>query len=89
METFEIKKEERTELLKYMWRRPYGEVAQLIAILAGLKPLKGKKNGKETNTSVGDPTSIVAQCTMCDSQGEVSYEDYSLYGAIDHPYKLQ
>mgnify|MGYP000031875879 FL=1 len=48
METFEIKKEERTELLKYMWRRPYGEVAQLIAILAGLKPLKGKKNGKET-----------------------------------------
>ena len=36
METFEIKKEERTELLKYMWRRPYGEVAQLIAILAGL-----------------------------------------------------
>jgi hypothetical protein len=48
METFEITKTERTELLKYMWRRPYGEVAQLIAILAGLKPLKGKKNGKET-----------------------------------------
>jgi len=48
METFEMKKEERTELLKYMWRRPYGEVAALIAILAGLKPLKtGKKNGKE------------------------------------------
>ena len=48
METFELTKTERTELLKYMWRRPYGEVAQLIAILAGLKPLKGKKNGKET-----------------------------------------
>jgi len=48
METFEMKKEERTELLKYMWRRPYGEVAALIAILAGLKPLKtGKQNGKE------------------------------------------
>ena len=41
-------KTERTELLKYMWRRPYGEVAALIAILAGLKPLKtGKQNGKE------------------------------------------
>ena len=49
METFELTKTERTELLKYMWRRPYGEVAALIAILAGLKPLKtGKKNGKET-----------------------------------------
>ena len=48
METFELTKAERTELLKYMWRRPYGEVAQLIAILAGLKPLKtGKQNGKE------------------------------------------
>mgnify|MGYP004269193925 FL=1 len=47
METFEMTKTERTELLKYMWRRPYGEVAQLIAILAGLKPLKGKQNGKE------------------------------------------
>ena len=47
METFELTKAERTELLKYMWRRPYGEVAQLIAILAGLKPLKAKQNGKE------------------------------------------
>ena len=47
METFELTKAERTELLKYMWRRPFGEVAQLIAILAGLKPLKGKQNGKE------------------------------------------
>ena len=46
METFKITKAERTELLKYMWRRPYGEVAQFIAILAGLEPLKtGKKNG--------------------------------------------
>ena len=48
METFKITKAERTELLKYMWRRTYGEVAQFIAILAGLEPLKtGKKNGKE------------------------------------------
>tara|TARA_R100000458_G_scaffold41859_1_gene39637 strand:- start:179 stop:373 length:195 start_codon:yes stop_codon:yes gene_type:complete len=48
METFEITKEERRVLLQYMWKRPYGEVAQFIAILAGLKPLKtGKKNGKE------------------------------------------
>ena len=50
---------------------------------------KGNGYIRIPNTSVGDPTSIVAQCTMCDSQGEVSYEDYSLYGAISHPYKLQ
>ncbi len=41
------------------------------------------------NMSVGNPTPTVAQCTMCESQGEISYEDYSLYGAISHPYKLQ
>ena len=39
--------------------------------------------------SIEDPSRIPAQCTMCNSQGEVSYEDYSLYGAISHPYKLQ
>ena len=47
METFELTKAARTVLLNYIWKRPYGEVAQLIAILAGLKPLKGKQNGKE------------------------------------------
>ena len=47
METFEMTKDERRVLLQYMWKRPYGEVAQFIAILAGLKPLKGKQNGKE------------------------------------------
>ena len=46
---FEITEDQRKQLLSYMWSRPYGEVAQFIAILAGLKPLKtGKKNGKET-----------------------------------------
>ena len=41
------------------------------------------------NMSVGNPTPTVAQCTMCESQGEVSYEDHSLYGAISIPGKLQ
>ena len=41
-------KEQRKEILKYMWTRPYGEVAGLIAILAGLEPLKTEsKNGKD------------------------------------------
>jgi|TARA_R110000824_G_scaffold186161_1_gene367416 hypothetical protein len=28
---------QRKELLSYMWTRPYGEVAQLVAMLASLK----------------------------------------------------
>ncbi len=48
MEKFIITKEQRKEILKYMWTRPYGEVAALIAILASLEPLKTEsKNGKD------------------------------------------
>jgi len=36
----EISEEQRKELLSYMWKRPYGEVDQLIAMLATLKPIK-------------------------------------------------
>jgi|TARA_R110002012_G_scaffold86232_1_gene214370 hypothetical protein len=38
---FELTEEQRKELLAYMWARPYGEVAKLIAMLASLK---NKKN---------------------------------------------
>ena len=37
---------QRKEMLSYMWNKPYGEVAQLITMLAGLK--------LETNTEVKD-----------------------------------
>ena len=48
MEQFIITRDQRKEILKYMWTRPYGEVAALIAILAGLQPTESKKdNGKE------------------------------------------
>ena len=48
MEQFIITKEQRKEILKYMWTRPYGEVAGLIAILAGIQPMESKKdNGKD------------------------------------------
>ena len=36
----EISEEQRKQLLSYMWKRPYGEVATLIAMLASLKPIK-------------------------------------------------
>ena len=34
----EITEEQRKQLLQYLWGKPYGEVAQLIAMLASLKP---------------------------------------------------
>ena len=48
MEKFIMTKDQRKEILKYMWTRPYGEVAGLIAILASLQPTESKKdNGKD------------------------------------------
>mgnify|MGYP003678461486 FL=1 len=43
---FKITVAQRKEMLSYMWNKPYGEVAQLITMLAGLK--------LETNTEVKD-----------------------------------
>ncbi len=37
---FELTEEQRKQLLQYMWTRPYGEVAALVALLASLKDKK-------------------------------------------------
>ena len=48
MEKFIMTKDQRKEILKYMWTRPYVEVAALIAIIAGMQPMESKKdNGKD------------------------------------------
>ena len=46
---FEISEEDKKELLKYLFKRPYMEVAALIGMIAGLKPVKKDKkdNGKD------------------------------------------
>ena len=41
---FTLTEEQRKQLLQYMWQRPYGEVAQHIAMLASLKPGETKKD---------------------------------------------
>ena len=41
----ELSEEQRKQLLTYMWSKPYGEVAQLIQMLASLK---SKKNDSVT-----------------------------------------
>ena len=43
---FEISAEQKKELLKYLAKRPYIEVAGLVAMIASLEPVK-KENGKD------------------------------------------
>ena len=43
---FEITEDQRKQLLAYMWSRPYGEVAQLVAMLASLN---SKENDNATS----------------------------------------
>ena len=45
---FEISAEQKKDLLRYLFKRPYMEVATIIGMIASLKPTKGKeKNGKD------------------------------------------
>ena len=48
---FEISQEQKKELLKYLAKRPYIEVAGLVAMIASLEPVKKEKskqdNGKD------------------------------------------
>ena len=39
--------EQRKDLMAYMWTRPYGEVAALIAMLASLEEEKDGKDKKD------------------------------------------
>ena len=43
---FKISVEQKKELLKYLAKRPYIEVAGLVAMVAGLELVK-KENGKD------------------------------------------
>ena len=43
---FEISEADKKELLRYLFKRPYMEVAALIGMIAALKPIK-KENGKD------------------------------------------
>ena len=48
---FTLTEEQRKQLLQYMWNRPYGEVAQHIAMLASLKPTESKKDESKKDLS--------------------------------------
>ena len=46
---FEISEDQKKELLRYLFKRPYMEAVALIGMIAGLKPIKKEKkdNGKD------------------------------------------
>tara|TARA_R100000231_G_scaffold101585_1_gene75566 strand:+ start:101 stop:235 length:135 start_codon:yes stop_codon:yes gene_type:complete len=39
----QISREQREQLLKYLMAKPYAEVAQIVAMLASLKPIEEDK----------------------------------------------
>jgi hypothetical protein len=43
---FELTEEQRKQILQYLWSRPYGEVASIVAMLASLK---NKNNNSVTS----------------------------------------
>ena len=43
---FKISEQQKKELLKYLAKRPYIEVAALVSMIAGLEPIK-PENGKD------------------------------------------
>ena len=47
---FKISEENKKELLKYLAKRPYIEVAGLVALIASLEPVKTKENNGKDKT---------------------------------------
>ena len=43
----QMTKEQREQLLKYLMARPYAEVAQIIGMVASLKPVEGEDGSKK------------------------------------------
>ena len=46
---FEISQEQKKELLKYLAKRPYIEVAGLVAMIASLETINKKEKVKQDN----------------------------------------
>ena len=48
---FTLTEEQRKQLLAYLWSRPYGEVAQHVAMLASLQPTEKKDDKPKKDLS--------------------------------------
>ena len=47
---FKISQDQKKELLKYLAKHPYIEVAGLVAMIASLEPVKTKENNGKDKT---------------------------------------
>lgn len=52
MKNFLISEEQRQELLKYMWTRPYGEVYRLMEILLKIQERKDERMEESSKKKV-------------------------------------
>ena len=44
---YKISEEQRKQLLQYLMARPYAEVAQIVALIASLKPVESDDKSKK------------------------------------------
>jgi hypothetical protein len=52
MKTYLINEEQRQEVLKYMWTRPYGEVHRLMEVVLKLEENKNESGQKQETKKV-------------------------------------
>jgi len=52
MKTYSINEEQRQEVLKYMWTRPYGEVYKLMEVVLKLEENKNESGQKQETKKV-------------------------------------
>tara|TARA_R110002124_G_C8712044_1_gene494996 strand:- start:125 stop:283 length:159 start_codon:yes stop_codon:yes gene_type:complete len=52
MKTYSINEEQRQEILKYMWTRPYGEVYKLMEVVLKLEENKNESGQKQETKKV-------------------------------------
>jgi len=52
---FQISQEQKKELLTYLAKRPYIEVAALVALIAGLPPIEKEKEKEKKDNGKDKP----------------------------------
>ena len=91
---FKLTRQQRKDLMAYMWTRPYGEVAALIAMLASLEEEKDGKTKKICPRCMGNGyfkvmespqfrRDVIVQCPMCNSEGEIDEDPSYDYSGVD------
>ena len=70
----QISEEQRKQLLSYMWKRPYGEVASLIAMLVSLTVPKKEEN-KANEIDKGHNQDIILSSNTYMKEKTITWQD--------------